>query len=53
MIEQLKKGTSQLPEWQFREFVCEKINQIIDFLNVQFEPAPTEEDKKEDDKPTA
>jgi len=53
MIDPLKKGTSQLPEWQFREFVCEKINQIIDFLNIQFEPAPKDENTEKDDKPTA
>ena len=32
MIEQLKKNTAQLADWQFREAVVEKINEIINFL---------------------
>lgn len=33
LIEPLKKNTSQLADWQFREIVVEKINEVIVKLN--------------------
>jgi len=32
-IELLAKNIAQLPDWQYREIVVEKINEIISFIN--------------------
>ena len=32
-LEPLRKNTSQLPEWSFRETMVEKINEICAFVN--------------------
>lgn len=45
-IELLNKNTSQLADWQFREVVVDKINQIISKLN---QPTDNDEEDEEED----